>query len=406
MEWHKHFSLIGLRRHYKQPHTLYHELRKTDSIYFDTFNHCWLVTGLQAVKFLLTHEDLSSRLTESSETQLFPIDRQILFMEGIEHKKAQQLIVRSLARLIKRIPEEMQQFTQALVARQADAGELDVVQQFAAPLSLFVIAHVLGMPADTEDQLAHLVKGSDLFSDLTSGYFRGGEDEQQGLRYLEEYFRTLIASKKASGGDDVVSEFLSARDIFPREEDLIANCMMVFAAGRVTMQKLLGNSMALLLPHWQDYQRAYHIHPHQTIKNLTEELLRVITPTRYVVRQALKDIDLSKHFPGKHSIKQGEKIFLFLEAANFDPDVFPTPNQFTSARMPNPHVTFGYGRHQCPGAMLARLEIHGALEALLSLSHPQPKAGATPIWNPNPNLGGYTSYPIVFARPQTHFKLW
>ncbi|HLL45871.1 MAG TPA: cytochrome P450, partial [Longimicrobiaceae bacterium] len=129
------------------------------------------------------------------------------------------------------------------------------------------------------------------------------------------------------------------------------------------------------------------------VRRLTEEMLRLVTPTRYLARFATQDVDLSGDLPGSPVIRRGEKVILFLEACNRDPRTFPSPHQLTPERQPNPHVAFGFGPHRCPGAGIARLEIQAALEALLdTFAELRPDPSAPPTWDPNPNIGGFTSY--------------
>src|SRR5581483_7733261 len=206
----------------------------------------------------------------------------------------------------------------------------------------------------------------------------------------------LIEEKRRAPGVDLLSSFLEAGSIFPTEEDLIANCLMVLAAGRVTTKKLLGNCIHFLLPRWKELQERCKENPRALTRVLGEELLRMVTPTRYLIRQATEDIDLTPEDPGKHVIRKGQRALLFLEAANYDPAFFPEPEMFAPLRHPNKHIAFGYGNHQCPGAAMARIEIQVALEVLLSLSEIYPQPGTMPTWNANPNLGGYASCPVGF----------
>ena len=64
-------------------------------------------------------------------------------------------------------------------------------------------------------------------------------------------------------------------------------------------------------------------------------------------------------------IRAGDKVVLWWQAANHDPDVFDDPRRFDIGRDPNPHLTFGHGSHFCLGANLARLEMRLVFEGLL-----------------------------------------
>lgn len=388
-------NLLSLRRQYTHPHELYDALRLQDRCYFDESSQSWLVTGHQVVSTILDDKRFISGLSDTSSmpsTHMSPIHKQMLFMDGEAHRQAQDVMLRPLAQMVKRMPETIRHIAQQALSTVLARGEMEVVGDFASPISLFTIAHVLGMPVHDHAELAQLERWSDTFGDVTSGYLRGN---MQDIQELETYFKHLIAYKKQHPSDDLLSAFLEAKDVFPTEEDLIANCMMVFAAGRITTKKLLGNGISLLHPHWKDYQGTFQKNTRFT-KPLGEELLRAITPTRYLIREAREDVDLAPLTADQHVIQRGQRVLLFLEAADYDPAVFEHPAQFQPERRPNKHIAFGYGPHQCPGATLARVEIQVALEELLQLSSLCPKPGSSPVWNPNPNLGGYLSNQVTF----------
>lgn len=387
------FSVSSLRRHYTNPFALYDALRAHDSIYFDASSRCWLVTGYHATTAILDDPRFTSRLDDSSAQSL--VSRQMVFMDGEEHQRRQNVLLRPLAQMSKRMPDAIRLFAQEGLEMLRRTGEMDAVNDFAAHISLMSIAHVLGMPLDDHEQLLQLERWSDTFGDATSGYFHG---DMQDVARLEDYFRQLIETKRRhpdSDADDLLSGFIAAKDVFPEDDDLISNCMMVFAAGRITTKKLLGNGIQILLEHWSEVQKLYQENPKAVTKMLGEELLRMVTPTRCLIRQAVEDVDLSHLATGPHLVRRGERLLLFLEAANYDPASFSCPDQFDPQRRPNRQVAFGFGPHQCPGATLARLEIQIALEALLSIVDLKAHSDMQPVWNPNPNLGGYLSFYVV-----------
>jgi cytochrome P450 len=386
------FTFMQLRRHYTEPHNLYHALRAHQPFHFDEISQAWLVTGHAENMACLDNPSFISHLdTHSSPVAPGSVQKQILFMDGDLHQQAQQVILKSLSQLMKHFSGTLRGYIQTCLQKVGQKGSMDVVADFAAPISLFSIAQILGIPTDNPTELHRLECWSDTFADISSGYFTGNNED---IVHLESYFRQLIARKRQALADDLLSTLIEAADIFPAEEDLIANCMMIFAAGRITTKKALGNGISLLLPQWEQWQALVHDTP-RALGSLREELLRMITPTRYLVRQAHVQTTIASRTA--NTIETGQKVICFLEAANRDPQIFDRPDLFDPARAPNKHMAFGYGPHQCPGAAMARTEIHIALEALLQLSSVHSQSGASVVWSKNPNLGGYTANPVQFT---------
>ncbi|HTK08299.1 MAG TPA: cytochrome P450 [Ktedonobacteraceae bacterium] len=389
----KAYSLLSLRRNYQRPHTHYARLRMHDSIYYDTTSLCWLVTGHTPAMMILDDPRFSAQLGAESTSSITTLNKQMLFMDGDRHTQIQYAMLRPLAEMAKKIPDEIRAFAHALLVEKQQAGEMDLVGDFASKISLFAIACILGIPGDDWQQLTQLERWSDTFGDFTSGYFHGN---MQDIQNLETYFSQLLVAKRHASDDGLLSTLATDQQAFPDEGELVANCMMIFAAGRLTSKKVFSNGIPLLLQNWDTMRKEYRAHPDTFPKLLSEELLRMVTPTRYLMRQATEDVDLSPKFQGQHLIHKGDRILIFLEAANRDPALFKDPDMLFPQRRPNKHLAFGFGSHQCPGALLARIELQSTLEELLQLSKLCLKPGHMPHWNPNPNLGGYSSYQVLF----------
>lgn len=77
-------------------------------------------------------------------------------------------------------------------------------------------------------------------------------------------------------------------------------------------------------------------------------------------RIALEDVEIKGV-----RIRAGDAVYVSYLAANRDPEVFPDPDRIDFERSPNPHVSFGFGPHYCPGGMLARLESELLVDAVL-----------------------------------------
>jgi 4-methoxybenzoate monooxygenase (O-demethylating) len=96
-----------------------------------------------------------------------------------------------------------------------------------------------------------------------------------------------------------------------------------------------------------------------SIRPAFEEVLRFESPVQTFFRTTTKDVDVG----GVH-LGEGEKVLLFLAAANRDPRRWERPDEFDVRRRATGHMTFGTGIHGCVGQAVARLEAEAVFGAL------------------------------------------
>ena len=107
-----------------------------------------------------------------------------------------------------------------------------------------------------------------------------------------------------------------------------------------------------------------------------EELLRYDGPSGAIVRIVRGETSLH----GK-TLRDGDRVFLMMHAANRDPDAFANPDQLDLTRDGRPHLAFGFGAHICLGFPLARTEGQVALPAVLNaFAQIEPAPDAAPAW--------------------------
>jgi len=97
------------------------------------------------------------------------------------------------------------------------------------------------------------------------------------------------------------------------------------------------------------------------IRGAFEEVLRFEAPVQTFFRTTTRAIDVAGVRLG-----DGEKVLLFLAAANRDPRRWERPDAFDVTRRAAGHMTFGTGIHGCVGQAVARLESEAILTALAS----------------------------------------
>jgi pimeloyl-[acyl-carrier protein] synthase len=161
----------------------------------------------------------------------------------------------------------------------------------------------------------------------------------------------LADARRTQPTDDLLSVLVRGeqRGTLTRHE-VLANTLLLLAAGHETTISLIGNGLLALLCHpaqWARFTQA----PGQYAVRATEECLRYDPPVKSFTRLAVADVPLRKKV-----IRQGERVRWVIAAANRDPATFVLPDTFDMRREPNPHVAFGSGIHHCLGASLARLE--------------------------------------------------
>ena len=118
---------------------------------------------------------------------------------------------------------------------------------------------------------------------------------------------------------------------------------------------------------------------------------RYDSPVQIAWRRATAELEL-----GGQRIAAGQVVLLHLAAANRDPAQFPEPDRFDIRRREIRHVAFGYGRHFCLGAPLARVEGQIAIATLLRRLPGLVLADEPLAWHANVAFRGLKALPVRF----------
>lgn len=239
----------------------------------------------------------------------------------------------------------------------AARGEVEFVRSAAALLPIQVLGQVLGVPAEDCRLLADW---TDRVISDDPEYMRAPDEKERAREEMFAYFRTLTEARRAVPQNDIVSKLVQARIAGEplSWEDLAAYYFVLVGAGNETTRNLLTGAVLAFaeFPEQWDRLRA----DRTLLRPAIEELLRYITPIRAMRRTATEDLEWHER-----TIRRGDKVVLWFQAANRDPNVFPEPDALRIDRSPNPHLGFGWGIHTCMGAHLARAEAAAFLGALL-----------------------------------------
>ena len=313
--------------------------------------------------------------------------RSFLSLDPPDHTRLRRLVAKAFTpRVVATLAPRITQVTSDLLAAAEASGEhrLELVSQLAYPLPVLIISELLGVPpedharfAGWSAKLAHSVQPS--FGAIDPAEL--ADAEQAGLEF-GEYFTELIAVRRSSPGDDLLTKLIRAEDSGDRltVDELIATCVLLLVAGHETTVGLIANAMLALLRN--PGQLAALTAEPSLAADAVEETLRYDPPVQLTGRVARGGMTIGQLEP-----PDGAVLLLLLAATGRDPAMFARPDTFDIRRGAREHLAFAAGPHFCLGAPLARLEARIALEAI-ARRVTGPRLDESPAYKPNFNLRG------------------
>ena len=387
------------------PYPLYKRLREEDPVHWSEALDAWVLTRYDDVVAVLRDPRFSAdrrrarnRLAQeamaAAEEYGGPAARAntMLSSDPPEHTRMRLLISKAfLPHAVEQLRPHIQEITDELLDDVQEPGRLDILMDFAYPLSVIVIAELMGVP--TEDR-AQFKRWSDDVVATLGGAFGASDLVERGAqsgRELADYFRDVIADRRRQPKEDLVSVLVAGADRggVLTEEQLVATCVVALIAGNETTRNLIGNGMLALLRNPAQQEKLWA--DPSLVETAVEELLRYAGPVQATARIPTEDVEI-----GGQAVKEGQVVFTIVAAANRDPAHFPDPEKLDISRQPNHHVAFGSGVHSCLGQPLARLETQIAFSTL-ARRIPNPRLATDDVeWGPSFILRGLKSLPITF----------
>jgi cytochrome P450 len=388
------------------PYPTYARLRSSAPVHRATLpdgRGVWLITRYEDVLAVLKDErfvkNWRSALTPEQRAEIPPIpevmkplSQNMLDTDPPDHERLRALVSKAFTpRLIERMRPRVQAIADGLLDAVQDRGGMDLIDDYAFPLPITVIAELLGVPAEDRNN----------FREWSDAAVSGNASQE----YLEEiliphmqaftdYLRALFEEKHANPRDDLVSALVQAEEAGDKlsEDELLGMVFLLLVAGHETTVNLIGNGVLALLQH-PDQLRKLKDDP-SLIKPAVEELLRYDGPVETSTeRFAREDVDM-----GRTVIPRGEMVLVVLAAADHDPERFSDPDDLDITRTDNRHLAFGKGIHHCLGAPLARMEGQIAISTLLRRM-PNLRLKGSPeslSWRPGMILRGLRGLPVEF----------
>ncbi|MGW6283452.1 cytochrome P450 family protein [Streptomyces sp. NPDC055107] len=360
----------------------------------------WLVTGYAQVRQALSDPRLAK---DSHTTAQLLRDRSIqahqaLFGQALlhhmlntdppEHRRLRQMVNKGFTqRRVQALRPRIERITDDLLAAIGEDGPVDLIEALAFPLPITVICELLGVPeADRRT-----------FRSWTNAFVLSVEPDvlQNALTSLDRYIHDLVAEKRRSPGDDIISGLVTedGEDALT-DDEVAAMAVLLLAAGHETTVNLIGNGVLALVTH-PDQLAALRA-DRSLLPGAIEEFLRFESP---VNQATLRYTDEAVEIGGT-TIPAGEFVMINIDSANHDPERYPDPDRMDLRRDAGGHMAFGHGIHFCLGAPLARLEAEVVFGRLLDtfggieLALPVERLE----WRPSTLMRGLEKLPLRMAR--------
>jgi cytochrome P450 len=279
----------------------------------------------------------------------------LLLMDGELHQAARRLVMAYLSRTrLDSVGARLEDMCRRLVPSLLDSPDVDLIADLVEPLVLEGIMSAMEIPDTHRPKLGDLLRGmlGLLEPDLPVEARRRGASAA--LRATMLFERDGLAGN-ATGLHAALEE--AARQGAIPVKLARSTPVVVLHGGYENPLNQLGCLIAWAVANPERFRDAGK----SAAAALFEEVLRVFSPVRLVARWAMSDGDC-----GDWTLKRGELVWVELESANLDSDRFSAPADIDLTRKGG-HLGFGYGRHLCPGAALARLEGQVLIRSLLSV---------------------------------------
>jgi cytochrome P450 len=322
----------------------------------------------------------------------------LVFNDGARHTRVRRIMAgaltpRAITDMEAPVTALVDRLLDAMAAKAAAGGAVDLIDDFAAAIPIEVIGNMLAVPRDERGPLRDwslAILGA-LEPTLTPAQLdRGNRAVTEFVAYLER----LVAGRRARPGDpdkDVLTRLILGESDGSRltEEELLQNCIFILNAGHETTTNLIGNGL-VALTEWPE-ERARLVADPSLIKSAVEELLRFESSNQLGNRRTTAATTI-----GGVPIPAGTSITLLIGAANRDPERFPEPDRLDVSRTPNRHLAFASGPHQCVGMNVARLEGRIAIGRFLA-RFPDYGLARPPVRGNRARFRGYLSVPARLA---------
>lgn len=346
------------------PYGWYQFMRDNHQVHYDEEQDVWNVFLYEDVNRVLSDYRLFSSRRERRQFAIPLLETRINInsTDPPEHRNVRSIVSKAFTpRSLEQWKPRIQAIADELVKNIKKYDEVNIVNQFAAPLPVTVISDLLGVPTTDRKQIK---EWSDiLFMPYSKERFNDLDAEKGiALNEFKAYLLPIVQEKRYHLTDDIISDLIRAEYEGERltDEEIVTFSLGLLAAGNETTTNLIINSFYCFLVDSPGIYQELREEPKLVAKAI-EEVLRYRFPVT-LARRITEDTNIFGPL-----MKKDQMIVAWVSAANLDENKFSHASKYNLHRIGNEkHLTFGKGPHFCLGAPLARLEAEIALSTFIN----------------------------------------
>lgn len=367
------------------PRSYIDRIAELPPLFYDQIGAIWVCSGYdESVKILSDSRTFSSaRIRPAAELDgrghgdlaaiADLLSAQLLFSDPPHHTRVRGALRGQFSPAsVNRRHILMRQMAQEMLGNLPENGRLDLIEEFADPLSAKLIGDLLGMTHRAADLRTWADSYDTLLGSLSALPAVGDASVGATIAGAIAALREVVQERRSAPGNDLISHLI---ETLPREPliglsknfqniddafiDIIAaNALVLVAGGYQTLTHLISTGLILLAQNPSQLSRL-RADP-GLIEHAINEIMRFDGSSQYLGRRAAADVSISGA-----EIKAGDNILVLLNAANFDENRFPASTVFDIERKQASHLGFGRGPHYCIGAPYAEFLAGEAITGFL-----------------------------------------
>ncbi|WP_434598250.1 cytochrome P450 [Streptomyces sp. A5-4] len=340
----------------RDPYPVLAELRMREPVFWHAGMDSWALTRYaDSVRVLRDHESFARDLRRTGGTVPEP-SLSVQTLDPPQQSRVRSLFMSALrAQDLTAVEDRARIVVRERLDQLVGGGPFDVMAEIAVPLSVAVVADLLGVEPPPYGEFAAV-------SDAIMRSMDGGLNPAlvEPGRIARQQLSDLVDSWFASSARPGL--LAHARQAAAPDSDALARlyvkntARVMFQGGYSTMAAAVGNAVHTLLAHPGTLER---MRDRSLLATGVDELVRFDGPVQGTTRTAVRSCRI-----GGVDIAPGQKVVPLFAAANRDPAAFTQADELMLDRTPKRHLGYGWGPHACIGTTVAQAGLRALVAAL------------------------------------------